>query len=143
MALPSSFLRGQKEVNCTLHSVALYIYMAKKNAPALTITAGAGANHKIKSPQRYDISAFAQNPKNMKVTLNKQTEGGYNPETVNVESISWGFASKTATLHISGEEFTEKYQAVIFAQTYGIRIHFNRSTVSIEVNAEYISEIYF
>lgn len=79
----------------------------------------------------------------MKVTLNKPTEGGYYPETVNVESISWGPASKTATLHISSEEFTEKYQAVMFAQTYGIRIHFNRSTVSIEVNAEYISEIYF
>jgi hypothetical protein len=78
----------------------------------------------------------------MKVTLNKKTSGGYFPETVNVESITWGFASKTATLHIAPEEFTEKFQAVAFAQMYGTRISF-AATIDIEVNSEYISDIYF
>lgn len=79
----------------------------------------------------------------MKVTLNKQTSGGYFPETINVESINWGFASKTATLHIAPEEFTEKFQAVAFAQMYGIRISFTASTIDVEVKGEYISDIYF
>lgn len=79
----------------------------------------------------------------MKVTLNKKTSGGYFPETVNVESITWSLDSKTATLHIPTEEFTEKFQAVAFAQTHGICICFESSTINIGVNAEYISEIYF
>lgn len=79
----------------------------------------------------------------MKVTLNKQTSGGYFPETVNVESITWGFDSKTATLHINPEEFTEKFQAVAFAQMYAIIISFTASTIDVEVNGEYISDIYF
>ena len=79
----------------------------------------------------------------MKVTLNKQIAGGYFPETVNVESITWGFDSKTATLHINPEEFTEKFQAVAFAQMYAIIISFTASTIDVEVNGEYISDIYF
>lgn len=79
----------------------------------------------------------------MKITLNKQTPGGYFPETIGVESISWGFESKTAILHINPAEFTEKFQAVAFAQMYGLRISFAASTIDIEVNGEYISDIYF
>lgn len=78
----------------------------------------------------------------MKVTLAKQTEGGFFPETVNVKSITWGFASKTATLHIDPEEFMEKFQAVAFAQMYGIRISF-AATIDVEVDSAYISDIYF
>ena len=79
----------------------------------------------------------------MKVTLNKQTSGGYFPETVNVDSITWGFESKTAVLHIDPEEFTEKFQAVAFAQMYAVRISFTASTIDVEVKGEYISDIYF
>ena len=78
----------------------------------------------------------------MKVTLNKQTSGGYFPETVNVDSITWGFESKTAVLHIDPEEFTEKFQAVAFAQMYAVRISFTASTIDVEVKGEYISDIY-
>ena len=79
----------------------------------------------------------------MKVTLNKQTSGGYFPETINVESITWGFESKTAVLHIDPEEFTEKFQAFAFAQMYAIRISFTASTIDVEVKGEYITDIYF
>lgn len=79
----------------------------------------------------------------MKVTLNKQTSGGYFPDTVNAESITWGFDSKTATLHIDPKEFTEKFQAVAFAQMYAIRISFTASTIDVEVKGEYITDIYF
>lgn len=79
----------------------------------------------------------------MKVTLNKQTSGGYFPETVNVESITWGFESKTAVLHVDPEEFTEKFQAVAFAQMYAVRISFTSSTIDVEVKGEYIADVYF
>lgn len=79
----------------------------------------------------------------MKVTLNKPTEGGYYPETVNVESINWGFASETATLFIDRAEMPTKKAAFAFAQTFGLRISFYPDFVTIEVKAEYIDDIIF
>lgn len=79
----------------------------------------------------------------MKVTLNKLTAGGYYPETVNVGSIKWGFASETATLFIDRAEMPTKKTAFAFAQTFGLRVSFYPEFVTIEVKAEYITDILF
>ena len=79
----------------------------------------------------------------MKVTLNKPTEGGYYPETVNVESIKWSFASETATLFINRAEMFTKEEAFAFAQTFGLRVSFYPDFITIEVKAEYITDIIF
>ena len=79
----------------------------------------------------------------MKITLNKPTEGGYFPETVNVKTIKWGFASETATLFIDRAEMPMKKEAFAFAQTFGLQMSFYSDFVTIEVKSEYIDTIIF
>lgn len=79
----------------------------------------------------------------MIVTLSKPTAGGYFPETVNVKSIKWGFASETATLFIDLAEMPTKKMAFAFAQTFGLQMSFYSDSITIKVKSEYIDTIIF
>lgn len=77
----------------------------------------------------------------MLVTLSKPTEGGYFPETINVQEIECGIA--LVILIVNRAEMPVMRQAYDFARTFAERVQFTEDSITFFVKSEYIDTIIF